>query len=336
MSMPSSATFHFTDPEAYQSAVRPARLELCLTGRGEFHAQLTQIELGRLWIQAGVESLPRISNTLTSAKRPPIIFLSDAAQPGCRYGGVEVSASAVVVNSAGSTHHLTTSGPARWAAMSLTPDDLTAAAQALFGHALSTPPLTYIANPDPAHMRRMVRLHATAVRLAHSASATLAHPEVARALEHALVRAMLSCLADDPEVSVERRVRHHATILARLEEFLAANRSRPIYLAEICAAVGASERTLRVCCDEHLGMGPIRYLWLRRMHLARQALSLADPVTTTVTEVATRFGFWELGRFAVSYRRLFGEPPSVSLHRAPRGPSRPQNSPSDFADFSIS
>jgi AraC-like DNA-binding protein len=334
--MPSSATLHFTDPEAYQAAIRPARVELCLTGRGEFHAQLTQIELGRLWIQAGAESLPRISNTLTSARRPPIIFLADAAQAGFRYGGMEVAASAVVVNSAGSTHHLRTSGPARWAAMSLTPNDLTAASQALLGHGLSMPSLTYIASPDPAHMRRLVRLHATAVRLAYSASATLAHPEVARALEHALVGAMLSCLADDPEVSVERRVRHHATILTRLEEFLATNCSRPIYLAEICAAVGASERTLRVCCDEHLGMGPIRYLWLRRMHLARHALSLADPATTTVTQVATRFGFWELGRFAVAYRRLFGEPPSVSLHRAARERSRLQNRPSDFVDFSIS
>jgi AraC-like DNA-binding protein len=326
----------FTDPAAYQAAIRPARVELCLTGSGEFHAQLTQIELGRLWIQAGSESLPRISNSLTSAKRPPIIFLADAAQPSFRYGGMEVSANAIVVNSAGSIHHLRTSGPARWAAMSLAPDDLAASSRSLFGQALSWPPLTYIARPDPAHMRQLVRLHATAVRLALSASATLAHPELARALEHALVRAMLSCLADDPKVNVERRVRHHATILARLEEFLAANCSRPVYLAEICAAVGASERTLRVCCDEHLGMGPIRYLWLRRMHLARRALSLADPATTTVTQIATRFGFWELGRFAVSYRRLFGEPPSVSLHRAAREQSRPQNRPSDFADFSLS
>jgi AraC-like DNA-binding protein len=249
---------------------------------------------------------------------------------------MEVSANAIVVNSAGSIHHLRTSGPARWAAMSLAPDDLAASSQSLFGQALSWPPLTYIARPDPAHMRQLVRLHATAVRLALSASATLAHPELARALEHALVRAMLSCLADDPKVNVERRVRHHATILARLEEFLAANCSRPVYLAEICAAVGASERTLRICCDEHLGMGPIRYLWLRRMHLARRALSLADPATTTVTQIATRFGFWELGRFAVSYRRLFGEPPSVSLHRAAREQSRPQNRPSDFADFGLS
>jgi AraC-like DNA-binding protein len=59
----------------------------------------------------------------------------------------------------------------------------------------------------------------------------------------------------------------------------------------------------------------MRYLWLRRMHLARCALILADPATTTVTQIATEHGFYELGRFAVSYRALFGESPSVSLHR---------------------
>jgi hypothetical protein len=30
------------------------------------------------------------------------------------------------------------------------------------------------------------------------------------------------------------------------------------------------------------------------------------------------FGFWELGRFSVTYRRLFGELPLASLHRPPR------------------
>ena len=44
-------------------------------------------------------------------------------------------------------------------------------------------------------------------------------------------------------------------------------------------------------------MGPIRYLRLRRMHLARRALLLADPAVVAVTDIATEYGFWELGRF---------------------------------------
>ena len=64
-------------------------------------------------------------------------------------------------------------------------------------------------------------------------------------------------------------------------------------------------------------MGPAQYLWLRRMNLARRALRLADPGKTTVTAIATEFGFWELGRFAVQYRQLFGELPSATLRLAP-------------------
>jgi len=73
-------------------------------------------------------------------------------------------------------------------------------------------------------------------------------------------------------------------------------------------------------------MGPKRYLLLRRMHLARRALLMADPATATVTEIITNFGFWELGRFSVAYRSLFGESPSASLSR-PRDDPRPKKNP---------
>ena len=61
-------------------------------------------------------------------------------------------------------------------------------------------------------------------------------------------------------------------------------------------------------------MGPKRFLMLRRMHLARRALREAA-ADATVTDIATEFGFWELGRFAVEYKALFGESPSDTLHR---------------------
>ncbi len=126
------------------------------------------------------------------------------------------------------------------------------------------------------------------------------------------------------------RARHHAAIISKFEEFIEANCVDPIYLSEICVATGVSEKALRRCCHEHLGMGPVRYLWLRRMNLVRSALLRADPATATVTGIATDHGFWELGRFSVEYRALFGESPSASLRRLSGDRCTAEGRPSDL------
>ena len=110
--------------------------------------------------------------------------------------------------------------------------------------------------------------------------------------------------------------RRHRQIIDRFEATLARMPVEPLYLSDICAAIGVSARTMEYCCREYYGMGPSRYLRLRRMNLARRALIDADPAKMTVTDVAMHFGFWELGRFASAYRSLFAETPSATLRRS--------------------
>ena len=199
--------------------------------------------------------------------------------------------------------------------MSLTPDDLAKTSYALLGRELSAPADTYRVRPDPSLLAHLRRLHSAAGRLASSAPEVLAHPEAALSLEEALTQAMIRCLTDGERLETNRSFRNHLLVMARLEDLLAAHPGRPLYLSEICAATKASERTIRICCQEYLGMGPVRYLWLRRMHLARGALLLASEGSATVTSIAMAHGFWELGRFSVAYRDLFGETPLASLRR---------------------
>jgi AraC-like DNA-binding protein len=312
--MSGSRVLTFSDPYPYQSAIRGAQFEVLVTKRGRFRAELTQIELPRLLMQRGREVLPRIFRGSVNVDRVAIGFLAAANQPATLHCGRVLSPGDIIVNDWRSMHRRT-EAPCQWGAMSLTPDDLAAAGKAIAGHELAVPSCARIVRPSPSSMSRLANLHQRAGQLARTEPKKLAHPQVARALDQALVHAMIMCLSESTPVAGSVGTHRHLAIIARLEEFLAANRGEPVYLAEICAATGATERTLRACCQEHLGMGVIRYLWLRRMHMAHRALNRADAITGTVTEIATECGFWELGRFSVEYRALFGEAPSDSLHR---------------------
>jgi AraC-like DNA-binding protein len=169
-----------------------------------------------------------------------------------------------------------------------------------------------IVRPAAAAMMRLQRLHAKAGDLAERAPQILARPEVARGLEQALIEAVVDCLAAParPENGAARR--RHTAIMQRFYAAIEASDDRAVYLPELCSRIGGSGRTLRLCCQEHLGMGPKHFLMLRRLHLARRALREAA-ADATVTEIATEFGFWELGRFAVEYKALFGESPSDTV-----------------------
>ena len=322
----------FTDPERYQAAVRPAQLEIFVTAKGDFKAQLRRVELSRLWIQRARERLPRVLRSTVSAERPPIFFLASADQAAIHHTGMTVSFGDIVVVGAGSTHHHRSWAPCHWATCSLTRKDLAAAGHALVGRDLTVPAITRRLRPALPLISRLLKLHEAVGQLADVAPHILAQPEPARALEQALVHALVACLTEDTPTKMNLGARRHSAIVARFEEYVAQNPGQPLYLAEICMAIGVLERTLETSCEEHLGMGPIRYLWLRRMHLARRTLIGADPSNTTVTQIATGQGFWELGRFAVSYKRLFGESPSATLHRPACDLRTIQDRPCRFAD----
>jgi TolB-like protein/Tfp pilus assembly protein PilF len=90
---------------------------------------------------------------------------------------------------------------------------------------------------------------------------------------------------------------------------------RKLSIADLVSHCAVSERTLQKHFRAFMGVSPLDY-W-RRLRLAKarnELLRCADD--TSVTEIATRFGFSHLGRFAQQYRRRFGETPSSTLRRS--------------------
>jgi AraC-like DNA-binding protein len=200
--------------------------------------------------------------------------------------------------------------------MSLPLADMISFGAAIAGLDLTPPKDPAFLTPSSCAMGRLQRLHAAAGHLAETAPEIIANVDAAHGLEQALVQALVGCLGDQKERENRLAQGQHAIVMHRFWRVVEEKPEQPLYIPEICKAIRVSSRTLRMCCQEHLGMGPKRYLLLRRMHLARRALREATP-GATVTDVATRFGFWQLGRFAVEYQSLFGESPSATLHRQP-------------------
>jgi AraC-like DNA-binding protein len=317
--MPSSRVRTFTDPDVYHAEIRDTHAEGIITGRGNFRAEYTSVRLDRLAVYSGKESLPRITY---SAFDPNLIALAFPifSGPALTLNGLEASYGDIIAFRAGSTGYNRSFAACKWGSIGLGHEDLAAAGQTLIGRELSAPQVTHGIKPPPSALNRLLNLHEAAGHLAKTAPEILAKPEVGQAMEQALIEAMVSCLASGDPVNDRSAYRHHAKVMRRLEEVLRASSAESLYMDDLCKTIGVSYRTLHACCREHLSMGPKRYLILRRMHLARRALSRSDPEKTSVTEIATDYGFWELGRFSVVYRSLFGESPSTTLRRLPDDP----------------
>ena len=109
----------------------------------------------------------------------------------------------------------------------------------------------------------------------------------------------------------------HSQVVRRALAVLTERRSERTAIADLSRAAGVSERTLRNAFHDVHGLSPKQYLLRHGLEEAHRALQVAQGARGGVTLVATECGFFELGRFARAYRRLFGERPSDTLRRAP-------------------
>ncbi|WP_210508919.1 AraC family transcriptional regulator [Naasia sp. SYSU D00057] len=88
----------------------------------------------------------------------------------------------------------------------------------------------------------------------------------------------------------------------------------PVTVTELAQIAELGVRALQEAFQRELGMPPLAYLRQVRLDRVRQELAQADPSRISVAEVAGRWGFAHLGRFAAAYFRRFGEYPKETLH----------------------
>ena len=153
-------------------------------------------------------------------------------------------------------------------------------------------------------------------------------PPVREAFEKSLVYGLLDLLEAEPlrpPATPPGSNRHWRLVQTARSHIEQASRDGPLSVAELGAVLGVSRRCLQYAFQDALGVSPASYLRAERLNRVRRALGDAG----SVTEAATRFGFWHFGHFANDYRALFGELPSDTLRlrrglTAPAKPSPPR------------
>lgn len=311
-----AGTSTFDDPNRYRKQFRGADIDLVFTAPGDFKARLTWLDLPNFSLLGAQDNGARIASI---SFEPARAFISFPDPPGAAiWNGIELQPGEIVLHRPGSRIHDRGNRTNRWNYISVDPSHMQAVGTAIAGRDWERPASDLVLKPPARAAIRLRGLHAKACELAESSPEMLLHREVSRAIEQDLIRVLVECLSARPTVRTARGLARHIRIMAAFEDAIAANLKRDVAFAELLDAVGVPERTLRLCCGKVLGVGPRRYLQLQRLNKARIALQQADPKTTFVAEIAQRYRFSELGRFAASYRSIFGEMPSDTLCRRTR------------------
>jgi AraC family ethanolamine operon transcriptional activator len=150
---------------------------------------------------------------------------------------------------------------------------------------------------------------------------TLYGPQRSTALERETFSMLQSLILDTlatafEKVNTDQFITGSRTAIAlKAREYIDAHHHRRISLNELHREVHAGDRTLERAFLQTFDLSIRSYIKLCRLNTAHRALVMSDREYVSVTDVAWDSGFTHLGRFAVEYKKLFGESPSKSLRQ---------------------
>ena len=147
----------------------------------------------------------------------------------------------------------------------------------------------------------------------------LAHPLATQRLEQILMHSLLFAQPHNYSSALSRPAQSAGSRpVARAVEILNSDPRHPWTVPELAAKVALSVRSLQEGFRRALDTTPMTYLRHLRLEKVHQELAAAEPETVTVSEVAMRWGFTHLGRFAAAYGAAYAERPSVTLRSSRR------------------
>lgn len=296
----------FATADEISAALRQGTFEVHPTRQGRYRGRLLHLETSDAAIQWGFHAEPTMSLGLV----PDGMFLlrwGEGAPVRCNG---QVIQDGVLAYGRGAEHQSRAEGPIGFCSLRVSELETLAAALA---PGLALPPdggFRHLA--ARAELDQLIGLLHQLHEATRAGGLSLEDPVARQGLRESLGAAVVRVLAGEQAERGDPAGPSASDLVRRVEAYLRQRRYQPVFLSELCAASGASEPRLRRAFLQVFGVGPIRYLRLRRLQMVRRALRTVPGDALTVGAAAARFGFFELGRFAGDYRAVFGERPSAT------------------------
>ncbi|WP_026543284.1 AraC family transcriptional regulator [Paenarthrobacter nicotinovorans] len=104
-----------------------------------------------------------------------------------------------------------------------------------------------------------------------------------------------------------------ANVLDLALAYMDRHADQPITMSSLASHLGVSVRSVQGAFRAELDTTPHEHLRAVRLERAHQELVLATPQEASVTQIARRWGFGNMGRFAAHYTQVYGETPKATL-----------------------
>lgn len=149
-----------------------------------------------------------------------------------------------------------------------------------------------------------------------SSADTVQQPLIAASAAAVMATALLECFPST--LTADNDVLGDPTVPEALKDavsFIHRNAASDVGIHDVAAALRLTPRAVQYLFKHQLDTTPTRYMRRVRLHRAHLDLLSSDRSTTTVGEIAQRWGFVHTGRFAVQYRQTYGQSPHTTLRQ---------------------
>ncbi len=305
------------DPADLEEAVRRCRLRIRLLAGGRFTFAHRRLSINNLTLDSAMQTLPLLV-TGSVTRDHVLLGASPRADASLRLNGRPVGEGDVQLYSNASDMDIRSPVDWHWVALQLPRAQFESVVASRIGGPLEprrSAALNFVL--DPTERRHLASEIEAAFTVAARSGSDNGHPLAAQ-LEERIIGAFMRAIASAmPSGVVDCVLRpRRAAILRRAERYL---RDRPAKLfssQELCDAVSLGERAIEKLFRETHGLTPRQWHFVHRLNGARN--DLLHGRLAEVSEIAANWGFFQPGRFAVHYRRLFAESPRVTLQRRRR------------------